>query len=123
MGQGLYAKTRFWDSTHNIAHLGSQDAQNPMVFPEADYLRVLGKIKGNAGSAGNCVITIKGVLYAQEVPIDTITIVANGTNTVLGHKLVDIRGFDEIRGTVTYTDTGGKNVDVDVYVGAPYKQS
>lgn len=124
MGQekGLYGKARWWEEKQTIAHLGSASAQNPMVFPEGEFMRVVGEIKGNlAACVGNLVITINGKLYGKEVAIDTLTVVAAGVAEVLGTKLVDIRGFDEITGSAAYTDAGGREVLTQVYVGVPYK--
>ena len=122
MEKGLYGKTRFWMEKRLILHGGTEVNQNPMVFPEADFMRVVGEIKGNlAACVGNLVITIKGKLYGVEIDIDTLTIVAAGVATVLDEKVVDIRGLDEVTGSATYTDLAGRGVTTQIYIGSPYK--
>jgi len=125
MGQekGLYGKQKWWNEKPLILHgAAAEPNQNPMVFPEGEFMRVVGEIKGNlVGCVGNFTITIKGKLYGEEVVIDTLVVVAAGLAKVLGTKLVDIRGFDEITGSVVYVDGAGLGVTYQVYVGVPYK--
>jgi len=97
--------------------------QNPMIFPEGDFMRVVGEIKGNlAACVGNLTITIKGKLLGVEFVIDTLVIAASGLSIVISNKIVDIRGLHEVKGEIAYVDAGGRGVTTQVYVGVPYKQ-
>lgn len=118
----LYDKVQFWNLPQLLVHGASAiNSQNKLEWPEAESARILGWIKGNAGAAGNCVATIEGRIFDKWAIIDTITITASGTNEVTGQKLIDIRGFEELRGSAIYTDVGGKQVEANFYVSSPYK--
>jgi len=123
MTKGLYGKTRLWNEKPLILHAAAALLNhNPMVFPKGEQLRIVGEITGNlAACIGSFTISIKGKLYGKEVVIDTLVIVAAGVAEVLGTKLVDIRGFEELTASVVYVDAAGRGVTFQVYAGVPYK--
>lgn len=122
----LHNRTMMYPDIRRVNHADSEVLLSTIDVDvsEAKSIRLMGKIVGNAAAAGNFTIYLYGKLGEWISPaIDTLIIVANGTNIVYGQKLIDVSGFDKILTRLSYSNVATKYVDAEVQVGIPHSDA